>query len=91
MAIVLTVYHIMSRILRRKKRGPVRAKKKVVDGIEFKSGLEAYMYKALKEAGIQAEYIYASSPDLNSIPSTTFFLALTGPRFLRRNIRDMIW
>ena len=46
----------MSRILRRKKRGPVRAKKKVVDGIEFKSGLEAYMYKALKEAGIQAEY-----------------------------------
>ena len=56
MAKVLTVYHIMSRILRRKKRGPVRAKKKVVDGIEFKSGLEAYMYKALKEAGIQAEY-----------------------------------
>ena len=37
----------MSRILRRKKRGPVRAKKKVVDGIEFKSGLEAYMYTAL--------------------------------------------
>ena len=56
MAIVLTVYHTMSRILRRKKQGPVRAKKKVVDGIEFKSGLEAYMYKALKEAGIQAEY-----------------------------------
>ena len=56
MAIVLTVYLTMSRILRRKKRGPVRAKKKVVDGIEFKSGLEAYMYKALKEAGIQAEY-----------------------------------
>ena len=46
----------MSRILRRKKRGPVRAKKKIVDGIEFKSGLEAYMYKALKEAGIQAKY-----------------------------------
>jgi len=42
--------------LRRKKRGPVRAKKKIVDGIEFKSGLEAYMYKALKEAGIQAKY-----------------------------------
>ena len=46
----------MSRILRHKKRGPVRAKKKVVDGIEFKSGLEAYMYKALKEAGIKAKY-----------------------------------
>jgi hypothetical protein len=56
MAIVLTVYLTMSRILRRKKRGPVRSKKKVVDGIEFKSGLEAYMYKVLKEAGIQAEY-----------------------------------
>ena len=56
MATVLTDYHTMSRILRRKKRGPVRAKKKVVDGIEFKSGLEAYMYKALKEAGIQADY-----------------------------------
>jgi len=53
---VLTVYLIMSRILRRKKRGPVRAKKKIVDGIEFKSGLEAYMYTALKEADIQAEY-----------------------------------
>ena len=46
----------MSRILRRKKRGPVRAKKKVVDGIEFKSGLEAYMYTALKEANIKAQY-----------------------------------
>ena len=43
-------------MLRRKKRGPVRAKKKIVDGIEFKSGLEAYMYTALKEAGIQAKY-----------------------------------
>ena len=43
-------------MLRRKKRGPVQAKKKIVDGIEFKSGLEAYMYKALKEADIQAEY-----------------------------------
>ena len=56
MAILLTVYLIMSRILRRKKRGPVRAKKKIVDGIEFKSGLEAYMYTALKNAGIKAEY-----------------------------------
>ena len=41
---------------RTKKRGPVQAKKKVVDGIEFKSGLEAYMYKALKEAKIKAKY-----------------------------------
>ena len=43
-------------MLRRKKRGPVRSKKKIVDGIEFKSGLEAYMYTALKKAGIKAKY-----------------------------------
>ena len=39
-----------------KKKGPVRSKKKIVDGIEFKSGLEAFMYLALKNANIQAEY-----------------------------------
>ena len=43
-------------MLRRKKRGPVRSKKVVVDNIEFKSGLEAYMYKALKAANIKAQY-----------------------------------
>ena len=43
-------------MLRRKKRGPVQAKKTTVDGIEFKSGLEAYMYKALKKADIKADY-----------------------------------
>ena len=41
---------------RSKKKGPVRSKKKIVDGIEFKSGLEAYMYTALKTAGIKAKY-----------------------------------
>ena len=46
----------MSRMLRRKKQGPVRAKKTLVDGISFSSGLEAYMYKALKEANIKADY-----------------------------------
>jgi len=45
----------MSRISRRK-RGPVRAKKVTVDNIDFKSGLEAYMYKALKNAKIKATY-----------------------------------
>ena len=39
-----------------KKRGPVRAKKVSFDGIQFQSGLELYMYKALKEAKIVAEY-----------------------------------
>ena len=39
----------MSRTLRRK-RGPVRAKKVEHDGIKFQSGLEKYMYIALKKA-----------------------------------------
>ena len=40
----------------RRKKGPVRSKKKIVDGIEFKSGLEAYMYGVLKLHKIKAEY-----------------------------------
>ena len=32
----------------KKKRGPVRAKKVKFDGITFASGLERYMYQALK-------------------------------------------
>ena len=39
-----------------KKRGPVRAKKVSFDGIQFASGLEKYMYIALKEAKISAMY-----------------------------------
>ena len=39
-----------------KKRGPVRAKKVSYDGIDFASGLEKYMYTALKEAGIKSKY-----------------------------------
>ena len=41
---------------RSKKRGPVRAKKVVVDGIQFASGLERYMYLALKKAKVKAKY-----------------------------------
>ena len=40
----------------RRKRGPVVSKKVTVDGIKFASGLEAYMYKALKKAKINAAY-----------------------------------
>ncbi len=48
---------IMKRGYRRsKKRGPVRAKKVTFDGIKFASGLERYMYQALKKANIYAEY-----------------------------------
>ena len=39
-----------------KKRGPVRSKKVVFDGITFASGLERYMYQALKKAKIKANY-----------------------------------
>ena len=40
----------------KRKQGPVRSKKVTVDGITFASGLEKYMYLALKEAKIKAEY-----------------------------------
>ena len=40
----------------KKKRGPVRAKKVTFDGITFASGLEKYMYIALKKAKIKAKY-----------------------------------
>ena len=40
----------------KKKRGPVQAKKVTYDGIKFASGLERYMYKALKKAKIKAIY-----------------------------------
>ena len=40
----------------KRKRSPVRAKKVTFDGIKFASGLEKYMYQALKKAKIQATY-----------------------------------
>jgi hypothetical protein len=46
----------MARNYKRKKRGPVRAKKVSFDGITFASGLERYMYQALKKAKIKAKY-----------------------------------
>lgn len=41
---------------RRKKKGPVQAKKVSYDGINFASGLERYMYMALKKNNIKAKY-----------------------------------
>ena len=41
---------------RKKKRGPVVSKKVEYDGITFASGLEKYMYIALKAANIKAKY-----------------------------------
>ena len=40
----------------KRKRGPVQAKKVTYDGIKFASGLERYMYQALKKAKIKAVY-----------------------------------
>jgi hypothetical protein len=40
----------------KRKRGPVRAKKVTFDGITFASGLEKYMYIALKKAKIKSKY-----------------------------------
>jgi len=58
----------MSRTSRRK-RGPVRAKKVVHDGITFQSGLEKYMYIALKEAKIRANY---EGQTFELVPSFSF-------------------
>ena len=41
---------------RTKRKGPVVAKKVIYNGITFASGLEKYMYKALKEAKIDFQY-----------------------------------
>jgi hypothetical protein len=40
----------------KRKKGPVRSKKVTFDGITFASGLEKYMYQALKKAKIHSVY-----------------------------------
>ena len=40
----------------KKRKGPVRAKKVVCDGITFQSGLEKFMYVCLRQANIPHEY-----------------------------------
>ena len=42
--------------LYKRKKGPVQSKKVIVDGITFASGLEKYMYQAMKNANIKAQY-----------------------------------
>ena len=44
------------RYRKNKKRGPVKSKKVIYDGITFASGLEKYMYRALKKAKVKAKY-----------------------------------
>lgn len=52
-----------------RKKGPVVAKKVIYDGITFASGLEKYMYKALKDANIDFEY---EGRTFELLPSFTF-------------------
>ena len=40
----------------KRKKGPVVSKKVTYEGIKFASGLEKYMYMALKRAKIKAKY-----------------------------------
>ena len=46
----------MKKFYKNKKRGPVQSKKITYDNITFASGLERYMYMALKKAKIKALY-----------------------------------
>ena len=39
----------------KRKKGPVRSKKTTIEGITFASGIEKYMYMALKKAKIYSE------------------------------------
>ena len=52
-----------------RKKGPVTSKVVSYDGITFKSGLEKYMYKALKDANIPCEY---EKHTFELLPSFTF-------------------
>lgn len=52
-----------------RKKGPVTSKVILYDGITFKSGLEKYMYKALKQAKIPCEY---EKHTFELLPSFTF-------------------
>jgi hypothetical protein len=52
-----------------RKKGPVTSKKVMYNGITFASGLEKFMYKSLKEAGIYCEY---ESHTFELLPSFVF-------------------
>ena len=53
----------------KRKKGPVRAKKVTHDGIDFASGLEKYMYIALRKAKIKFTYELRS---FELLPSFSF-------------------
>jgi len=56
MTVYTTTLKLMMKRSYKRKKGPVQSKKVTADGIQFASGLEKYMYLALKQAGITALY-----------------------------------
>ena len=49
----------MNRVFKyKRKKGPVASKKITYDGVDFASGLEKYMYIALKKAKIKSNFLY---------------------------------
>ena len=56
---------------RSKKRGPVQAKRITYDGINFASGLERYMYMALKKAKLKFKYEGETFELVNGFEFTT--------------------
>ena len=61
----------------KRKRGPVRSKKVTFDGITFASGLERYMYQALKKAKIKSNQKIPDDLSLyNGIKTLRFALKL---------------
>ena len=53
---ILTIYTCTMKKSFKRKKGPVQSKKITYDGIKYASGLERYMYMALKKAKIKAKY-----------------------------------
>ena len=71
-----------------KKKGPVRSKKVVCDGITFASGLEKYMYKALQAANIKSAYEGESYQLLESfIFETTSYERQFGGSYLKNTLK----
>ena len=56
---------------RSKKKGPVQAKRITYDGINFASGLERYMYMALKKAKLKFKYEGETFELINGFEFTT--------------------
>ena len=75
----------------KRKKGPVRSKKVTFDGIQFASGLEKYMYQALKKAKIKAQYEKRSfelQPSFEIYDSGGNAVAFDPPKMLYFSVPD---